>query len=121
MERAIVVGGVGGMPIITDLRDISPGAVHCPCANERENSSCVPRLLSHCLRNGTRLHSLAFRISSNLSSLLSGRHVKENLTSNSLVLVDELGKGTEPNAGAAIAASFLEDLLASGCRAYFAT
>lgn len=48
-------------------------------------------------------------------------HVMDNVSENSLVLVDELGKGTEPHAGAAIAASFLETLGNSRCRGVFAT
>ena len=47
--------------------------------------------------------------------------MKDNLTEHSLVLVDELGKGTEPREGAVIAATFLEDLGASRCRGFFAT
>jgi hypothetical protein len=40
---------------------------------------------------------------------------------NSLVLVDELGKGTEPSSAACIAAAVLEDLSQKGCRGVFAT
>jgi hypothetical protein len=40
---------------------------------------------------------------------------------NSLVLVDELGKGTEPFSAACIAAAVLEDLSQKGCRGVFAT
>ncbi len=39
------------------------------------------------------------------------------MTQDSLVLVDELGKGTEVRAGAAIAAAVLEALDAAGCKA----
>jgi DNA mismatch repair ATPase MutS len=44
------------------------------------------------------------------------RYVLEDATADSLVLVDELGKGTEVRAGAAIAASVLEALDATGCK-----
>jgi MutS domain V len=44
------------------------------------------------------------------------RYVLEDATQDSLVLVDELGKGTEVRAGAAIAASVLETLDATGCK-----
>lgn len=40
----------------------------------------------------------------------------EDATADSLVLVDELGKGTEVRAGAAIAAAVLEALDAAGCK-----
>lgn len=49
------------------------------------------------------------------------RYVLEDVTQDSLVLVDELGKGTEVRAGSAIAASMLEQLDATACRGIFAT
>lgn len=45
----------------------------------------------------------------------------DDVTEDSLVLVDELGKGTEVRAGAAIAGAMLERLDAIGCRGIFAT
>jgi hypothetical protein len=49
------------------------------------------------------------------------RHVLEDATSQSLVLVDELGKGTEVRAGTALAAAMLEALDERKCRGVFAT
>lgn len=46
------------------------------------------------------------------------RYVLEDATKDSLVLVDELGKGTEVRAGAAIAAAVLEALDAAGCKVF---
>lgn len=45
----------------------------------------------------------------------------DDVTEDSLVLVDELGKGTEVRAGAAIAGAMLERLDAIRCRGIFAT
>ena len=45
----------------------------------------------------------------------------DDVTEDSLVLVDELGKGTEVRAGAAIAGAMLERLDTIGCRGIFAT
>lgn len=45
----------------------------------------------------------------------------DDVTEDSLVLVDELGKGTEVRAGAAIAGAMLEKLDSIGCRGIFAT
>lgn len=39
-----------------------------------------------------------------------------DVTPSSLVLVDELGKGTEVRAGAALAGAMLEDLAHRGCK-----
>ena len=49
------------------------------------------------------------------------RYVLADATSQSLVLVDELGKGTEARAGAALAGAMLETLAKEGCRGVFAT
>ena len=45
----------------------------------------------------------------------------DDVTEDSLVLVDELGKGTEVRAAAAIAGAMLERLDTIGCRGIFAT
>ncbi len=44
------------------------------------------------------------------------RYVLADATQHSLVLVDELGKGTEVNAGAALAGAILEALDEVGCK-----
>ena len=51
------------------------------------------------------------------------RHVlaAASSSSSSLILVDELGKGTEPAAGAAVAGAVLESLAEKGCLGLFAT
>ena len=51
-----------------------------------------------------------------LNPNMTFRYVLEDATKDSLVLVDELGKGTEVRAGAAIAAAVLEALDAAGCK-----
>ncbi len=48
-------------------------------------------------------------------------NVLSTTTSRSLVLVDELGKGTEVRAGTALAACMLEGLVARRCAGVFAT
>ena len=49
------------------------------------------------------------------------RYVMEDAREDALVLLDELGKGTEVAAGTALAAAFLERLAGSRCRGIFAT
>lgn len=44
-----------------------------------------------------------------------------NATNRSLCLIDEFGKGTEANAGAALAAALLEELDARSASGIFAT
>lgn len=53
--------------------------------------------------------------------VISCRYVLEDAGPDALVLVDELGKGTEVRAGTSLAASFLEHLSALRCRGIFAT
>ncbi len=49
------------------------------------------------------------------------RYVLEDAGPDALVLLDELGKGTEVRAGAALAAAFLERLCTLRCKGIFAT
>ncbi|KAK9867742.1 hypothetical protein WJX84_006840, partial [Apatococcus fuscideae] len=53
--------------------------------------------------------------------MIEMRYVLEDATEHALVLIDELGKGTEVTAGAAIAGAMLEQLHDSHCRGAFAT
>ena len=82
---------------------------------ERTASVCVSNsgLLSWLLRGSVARVLATLRVVC--------RHVMNDVSEDSLVLVDELGKGTEPHAGAAIAATFVEFLDAKGCRGIFAT
>jgi DNA mismatch repair ATPase MutS len=49
------------------------------------------------------------------------RYVLQDASDKSLVLIDELGKGTEARAGTALAAAMLEELDRIGCSGIFAT
>lgn len=49
------------------------------------------------------------------SHLLNMRHIMENATERSLLLIDEFGSGTEPAAGGAIAEALLEQWELRGC------
>ena len=48
-------------------------------------------------------------------------HVLEGASASSLILIDELGKGTEAAAGAAVGGAIVERLAAAGCVGVFAT
>ena len=57
----------------------------------------------------------------NGETIVVSRHVLENASSRSLILIDELGKGTEASAGAALCAAQLEELESRASLGIFAT
>ncbi|DBA71802.1 TPA: hypothetical protein ACH3X2_010996 [Trebouxia sp. C0005] len=83
-------------------------------------SAIVPYTDAFMLRNFSADSPLEGK-SSFAVEMVEMRYVMDDVTENSLVLVDELGKGTEVRAGAAIAGAMLERLDAIGCRGIFAT
>ncbi len=65
--------------------------------------------------------SLQQSLSTFAAHVLKLREVLEAATPNSLVLVDELGSGTDPEEGAALAQAFVEGLLDKGVRGLITT
>lgn len=65
--------------------------------------------------------SIAQNLSSFSAHLQALREALEGAASGSLVLVDEIGSGTEPVAGAALAQAFIEACLAAGARVVVTT
>ncbi|MFQ5863992.1 MAG: endonuclease MutS2 [bacterium] len=61
------------------------------------------------------LQSIEQDLSTFTSHMQRIENILENATSKSLVLVDEIGVGTDPEEGAALAVAFLEDLTERGC------
>lgn len=55
------------------------------------------------------------------SHIANIKYITENMTSNCLVLLDELGAGTEPNEGAALALAITQFLLQVKCKAVLTT
>jgi DNA mismatch repair protein MutS2 len=70
-------------------------------------------------------HSCCFNIGGDLSTfsghMLVCREVLANSGKNALVLMDELGSGTDPAQGVAIAQALLEALVDTGCRVAITT
>lgn len=60
--------------------------------------------------------SLENNLSTFSSHLLDLRYIVENSTKNSLVLLDEIGNGTNPNEGSALAIAVLEYLCEKNCK-----
>ncbi|KAL0046056.1 hypothetical protein WJX82_001167 [Trebouxia sp. C0006] len=83
-------------------------------------SAVVPYTDAFMLRNFSADSPLEGK-SSFAVEMVEMRYVMDDVTEDSLVLVDELGKGTEVRAGAAIAGAMLERLDTIGCRGIFAT
>ena len=80
----------------------------------------IPYIDAFMLRNFSSDSPLEGR-SSFAVEMTEMRYVLQDVTSRSLVLVDELGKGTEARAGAALAGAMLEALDKTGCIGAFAT
>ncbi|KAL4544776.1 hypothetical protein Ndes2526B_g00720 [Nannochloris sp. 'desiccata'] len=92
----------------------------CGLAVPASSSSAVPYFDAFMLRNFSADSPLE-ELSSFAVEMKEMRYVLTDTTSQSLVLVDELGKGTEARAGAGIAGGILEALDSSGCKGVFAT
>ncbi|KAK9832926.1 hypothetical protein WJX74_001881 [Apatococcus lobatus] len=82
--------------------------------------ACLPYTDAFILRNFSADSPLEGR-SSFAVEMIEMRHVLEDVTEHALILIDELGKGTEVKAGTAIAGAMLEQLHDSCCRGAFAT
>ena len=80
----------------------------------------IPYLDAFMLRNFSADSPLEGR-SSFAVEMTEMRYVLEDASPRSLVCVDELGKGTEVRAGAALAGALVESLDAVGCKGIFAT
>jgi DNA mismatch repair protein MutS2 len=65
--------------------------------------------------------SIAKNLSSFSAHILSLRYVLENLVPDSLVLIDEIGEGTEPAQGAALSAAVIEKMLTGRVRTVVTT
>ena len=100
----------------------------CPCLG--------PELLDHTAQTPVDQHYLQSLLQSwpwwgtcwlecmdaaSLTGESACRHVLANASNRSLILIDELGKGTEATAGAALCAAQLEDLESKGALGIFAT
>lgn len=92
----------------------------CGLAVPAAPNTVIPYFDAFMLRNFSADSPLEGR-SSFAVEMTEMRYVLADATARSLVLVDELGKGTEARAGAALAGAMLEALASEGCRGVFAT
>ena len=92
----------------------------CGLAIPADAATRIPYIDAFMLRNFSSDSPLEGR-SSFAVEMMEMKYVLQDVTSKSLVLVDELGKGTEARAGAALAGAMLEALDKAGCIGAFAT
>ena len=92
----------------------------CGLAIPADDTTKIPYIDAFMLRNFSSDSPLEGR-SSFAVEMMEMKYVLQDVTSKSLVLVDELGKGTEARAGAALAGAMLEALDKAGCIGAFAT
>jgi len=92
----------------------------CGLAVPAGSNTTIPYIDAFMLRNFSADSPIEGR-SSFAVEMTEMKYVLQDATASSLVLMDELGKGTEATAGSALAGAMLEALDAVGCLGAFAT
>src|ERR1700758_130577 len=95
---------------------MAQSGMHIPCAE----GSLVP-VFRHVLADIGDEQSLEQSLSTFSSHVSRIASIFEVVTSDSLVLLDELGAGTDPTEGAALGRAILDQLDKVGCRAIVTT
>jgi DNA mismatch repair protein MutS2 len=115
--RTVVISGpnAGGksvaMKTIGILALLAQSGCHIPATSGTE----LPLFTEIFVDMGDE-QSIENDLSSFSSHLNNLKQLLENVTETSLVLIDEIGSGTDPQEGAAIASAVLEQLTQSGCK-----
>lgn len=87
-----------------------------PCSSDSEFSVFDQLFID--IGDGQSIDNELSTYSAHLSKM---KHILDNCTANSLILVDEFGTGTEPDYGAALAESILFELNKKGIKGIFTT
>ena len=95
-------------------------SLHLPCPAQT-SWCCMVTTQSYKTCLGSMLSNYSFMYGISGITSLFARYVLEGAGPDALVLVDELGKGTEARVGTALAAALLEHLARTNTRGIFAT
>jgi DNA mismatch repair protein MutS2 len=114
-ERLLVISGpnTGGKTVALKTTGLATLAAQCaiPVAAQR----AVLPLFDHVLVDIGDEQSIAADLSTFSAHMLNLKSILETATPQSLVLVDEMGTGTAPEEGAALAVALLDDFRAKEC------
>jgi DNA mismatch repair protein MutS2 len=114
-ERLLVISGpnTGGKTVALKTTGLAALAAQSgiPVAAER----AVLPLFDHVLVDIGDEQSIAADLSTFSAHMLNLKSILATATENSLLLVDEMGTGTAPEEGAALAVALLEEFRAKGC------
>jgi len=114
-ERLLVISGpnTGGKTVALKTMGLSALSAQCaiPVAAER----AVLPVFDHVLVDIGDEQSIAADLSTFSAHMLNLKSILETATAQSLVLVDEMGTGTAPEEGAALAVALLDEFRAKEC------
>jgi DNA mismatch repair protein MutS2 len=112
-----------GIPVPAAKGEISDGDDSQSAWNEESSSFYQPRVdfFNPVLADIGDIQSVGGDLSTFSGHMLVCREVLSNSGKNSLVLMDELGSGTDPNQGVAIAQALLEAVVEAGARVAITT
>src|SRR5277367_810523 len=114
-ERVLVISGpnTGGKTVALKTTGLAALSAQCaiPVAAER----AVLPLFDHVLVDIGDEQSIAADLSTFSSHMLNLKAILATATEHSLALVDEMGTGTAPEEGAALAVALLDDFRAKNC------
>jgi DNA mismatch repair protein MutS2 len=120
--RLLVISGpnMGGKTVALKMTGLFVVMVYCGMQVPAAAGTCIGRFERVVVDIGDE-QSLVANTSTFSAHLQRMREVMDGANSRTLAIVDEIGGGTEPTAGVALAIAMLEWLLASGARAIIST
>ena len=120
--RLLVISGpnMGGKTVALKMTGLFVVMVYCGMQVPAAAGTCIGRFERVVVDIGDE-QSLVANTSTFSAHLQRMREVMDGANSRTLAIVDEIGGGTEPTAGVALAIAMLEWLLASGARAIVST
>jgi DNA mismatch repair protein MutS2 len=120
--RLLVISGpnMGGKTVALKMAGLFVVMTYCGMQVPAVAGTCIGRFERVVADIGDE-QSLVANTSTFSAHLQRMREVLDGANARTLAIVDEIGGGTEPTAGAALAVAMLERLLASGARAIVST
>ncbi|HJZ66247.1 MAG TPA: endonuclease MutS2 [Candidatus Acidoferrum sp.] len=114
-QKVLVISGpnTGGKTVA--LKSTGLAALSAQCGIPVAAQEAILPLFDHVLVDIGDEQSIAADLSTFSSHMLNLRSILETATTGSLVLVDEMGTGTAPEEGAALAVALLDELRGKNC------